>query len=137
MENSESTLDKRKNGIYYTPEKLAKYLAEPLIDGSTMRVFDPAYGEGALLLAAESIFKEKFVTNETLELFGTDIHPINGLLSHLPEANLKQQDFFNLEYNLKFDTILSNPPYVRHQSQSRELIKEYRKRFDELQFLSN
>ncbi len=128
---------KRRNGIYYTPEKLAKYLAEPLISSTIKSVFDPAYGEGALLLAAESIFKEKFETKVTLELFGSDIHPVNGLLSHLPEANLKQQDFFNLENDLKFDVILSNPPYVRHQSQSRELIKEYRERLHDLQFLSN
>lgn len=133
----EEVVDKRKNGIYYTPEKLAKYLAAPLIDGSHMRIFDPAYGEGSLLLAAESIFKEKFESKGTLELFGTDIHPVNGLLSHLPKANLKQQDFFNLEYDLLFDTILSNPPYVRHQSQSRELIKEYREKLDYLRFLSN
>lgn len=130
-------IDKRKNGIYYTPEKLAKFLADPLIDSSHMRIFDPAYGEGSLLLAAESIFKKKFESKGSIELFGTDIHPVNGLLSHLPEANLKQQDFFNLEYDLKFDTILSNPPYVRHQSQSRELIKEYREKLDCLQFLSN
>jgi adenine-specific DNA methylase len=137
MENSEKCIDKRKNGIYYTPEKLAKYLAEPLINISTKSVFDPAYGEGALLLAAESIYKQKVGSEATLQLFGSDIHPVNGLLSHFPEANLWQQDFFNLENDQKFDTILSNPPYVRHQNQSRGLIREYRERFVDLQFLSN
>jgi adenine-specific DNA methylase len=132
-----NVIDKRKNGIYYTPEKLAKFLAEPLITPDTKLVFDPAYGEGALLLAAESIYKKKVDSNASLELFGSDIHPVNGLLSHLPEANLKQQDFFNLEYDLMFDTILSNPPYVRHQSQSRELIKGYREKLNYLKFLSN
>ncbi|MEQ9403865.1 MAG: N-6 DNA methylase [Cyclobacteriaceae bacterium] len=130
-------IDKRKNGVYYTPENLAKYLAEPLINGTTKLVFDPAYGEGSLLLAAESIFKKKMIKNASIELFGSDIHPVNGLLTHLPKANLKQSDFFSLEDDLQFDIILSNPPYVRHQSQSKELIQSYRRKFDNLQFLSN
>lgn len=133
----EGKVDKRKNGIYYTPQKLAQYLADPLINGKNMRVFDPAYGEGSLLLATELIFKSKNKANSTLELFGCDIHPVNGLLTHLPKANLKQSDFFNVEDKSQFDVIISNPPYVRHQNQARDQINEYRKKHDSLKFLSN
>jgi len=107
----------KKNGIYYTPSILADYLVTPLIDQAQMSVFDPAYGEGALLLAAEKAYLSKFKTSPStmsLSMFGCDKRPVNGLLSHIPTANLFSQDFFQLNKSMKFDTILMNPPYVRH-----------------------
>jgi type I restriction-modification system DNA methylase subunit len=79
----------RKHGIYYTPSVLADYLAAPLITDAGVKILDPAYGEGALLLAAERQYHRKF-PNSSLHLFGCDIKPVNGLLRHLPEANLKK-----------------------------------------------
>lgn len=128
--------DKRENGIFYTPDGLAKYLARPLIKGKNLTVFDPAYGEGALLLASEAISNEGS-SSQKIQLFGCDIHPVNGLLTHLPAANLVEQDFFEYNREKKFDLILTNPPYVKHQSQQKELIERYRKNNPELSLLSN
>ena len=134
MENS--TPNKKENGIYYTPDALAAHLAKPLIKGEKQEVFDPAYGQGALLLAAESVLQQN-QTAQKLALYGCDIHPVNGLLEHLPAANLIQQDFFDYDRERKFDVILTNPPYVRHQNQVKESISRYRKNNPELSFLSN
>jgi len=117
---------RRKNGVYYTPHILAKHLADPLIDGSSVSVLDPSYGNGSLLLAAEEIFNEKSKRRSSIKLSGCDIHPVNGLLKHLPQANLIRSDFFEYDENEKFDLILTNPPYIRHQSQNQDLIKKYR-----------
>ncbi len=128
----------RRNGIYYTPELLARYLVAPLIGQKNLSVFDPAYGEGALLLAAESIFKEKQKnSNHKLDLFGCDIHPLNGLLEHLPQANLQQQDFFDYDDVRKHDVILTNPPYIRHQNQDKDWINALKRMCPQLSFLSN
>ncbi|WP_420320103.1 N-6 DNA methylase [Flagellimonas sp.] len=127
----------KKNGIYYTPEVLAKYLATPLINDTNELVFDPAYGEGALLLAAESIHEVISSNGSKLQLFGCDIHPVNGLLTHLPQANLKEIDFFDFSTANKYDTILTNPPYIRHQEQNKICIKKYKERIVELGQLSN
>ena len=134
MENS--VPNKKENGIYYTPDALAEHLAAPLIKGEKLEVFDPAYGQGSLLLAAESILRQNQPAQE-LALYGCDIHPVNGLLEHLPAANLIQQDFFDYDRERKFDVILTNPPYVRHQNQVKESISRYRKNNPELSFLSN
>ena len=61
MENSKR-IHIKSNGIYYTPKKIAEFLVKPLIKRTTQTIFDPAYGEGSLLLAAEKVYKEK-VTN--------------------------------------------------------------------------
>lgn len=125
----------RENGIYYTPNTLAEYLAEPLIDGENISILDPAYGEGSLLLAAESVFGLKASRNTKIDLFGCDIHPVNGLLQHLPQANLKELDFFDFPTENKFDVILTNPPYISRPNQKKDLVKEYRNKYEELDFL--
>ena len=127
---------KRKNGIYYTPTVLAEFLAEPLISYNEQTILDPAYGEGALLLAAEKIFNKKNIGN-SIHLHGCDTKPVNGLLEHLPAANLLKIDFFDYPTEKKFQTILMNPPYVRHHIQNEKRINIYRASHDELKVLNN
>ena len=123
------TYYKRHNGIYYTPPELAEFLSKPLITAENLTVFDPAYGGGALLLAAEKIFRERFnVSNENCNLFGCDKMPANGLLKHLPTSNLIEQDFFSFSYTEKFDIVLMNPPYVRHHHMGAEKIRVFQER---------
>ena len=125
---NDQIVNNRLNGIYYTPTGLAGFLVKPLIDRSNLYIFDPAYGEGSLLLAAEKIFNEKIgLHNGNLNLFGCDIHPVNGLLEHLPSSDLLALDFFEYPLENKFDVILMNPPYVRHHLIGREKIKVYQK----------
>ena len=123
----EGVSEHRKNGVYYTPSELADCLAEPLIDRCDLVVFDPAYGEGSLLLAAEKVYRNNFATpnNRNLQLFGCDIVPINGLLNHLPDSHLAALDFFEYPDGKKFDVILMNPPYVRHHYLPNDSITKY------------
>lgn len=127
---------KKKNGIYYTPKSLADYLVRPMLNKGYNSFFDPAYGDGALLLAAE---RNQRKNNESVDisLFGCDIHPVNGLLTHLPEANLIESNFFEFDSCNKFDAVLTNPPYIRHQEQDKTKIKAFKKSIEELQELSN
>jgi len=126
----------KKNGVYYTPSSLAEYLAEPLINKDSINILDPSYGEGALLLAAERIFQKKNKRALAKNLFGCDTKPVNGLLKHLPEANLQQIDFFDFGNDKKFQTILMNPPYVRQQIQNEKSIEKYRKKYPELKIVN-
>jgi len=128
----------RENGIYYTPEALAEHLASPLIVKSGISLLDPAYGEGSLLLAAEKIYSQKISSKRSgLHLFGCDTKPVNGLLKHLPEANLKKINFFDYPIENKFSVILMNPPYVRHHLLDSSLIKKIKEHFPKTKVLSN
>ena len=131
-----NSISKKDNGIYYTPVGLALHLARPLISGKKLSVFDPAYGEGSLLLASEYLAQHEN-TIENLSLYGCDLHPVNGLLQHLPIANLIQKDFFEYNQPRKFDVVLTNPPYIRHQKQEKKVIRLHRANIPELSFLSN
>lgn len=126
----------KENGVYYTPPALADFLVKPLMKNMNQKILDPSYGEGALLLAAERFINKKKKYSD-IHLFGCDIQPVNGLLKHLPEANLKEIDFFAFVSETLFQTILMNPPYVRHHIQDLEKIKLYRTIFPKLSILNN
>lgn len=118
----------KHNGVYYTPIELAHFLARPLIRRANLKVFDPAYGEGALLLAAERVFIQKgYSSSYSIELYGCDKIPKNGLLKHLPSRHLLKLDFFKYPLNKKYDLILMNPPYVRHHIISDKKRRDYKK----------
>ena len=123
----------KHNGVYYTPIKLAHFLAKPLIRATDLTVFDPAYGEGALLLAAEQIFSQKRNSRSfVLQLYGCDKAPKNGYLKHLPSHHLLKLDFFEYSLEKKFDLVLMNPPYVRHHIMSDRRRRECQKIVDEI-----
>lgn len=129
--------ERKKNGVYYTPNDLADFLAKELLSNKKLSVFDPSYGGGSLLLAAEKVFKNFNNSKRNLKLFGADINPVNGLLKHLPSANLVQKNFFDYSNDQKFDVILTNPPYVKHQSIDKSILQLYKKNIEQLSELKN
>lgn len=115
----------RKNGVYYTPSLLAWTLVEPLITDPNLRIIDPAYGDGALILAAEQALREKHQSKKRSNLFGCDLSPLSDRTQHLPVSNLVKCDFFDYEVNRKYDVVLMNPPYVRHHYLHKDKVNHY------------
>lgn len=115
----------RKNGVYYTPSILARTLVEPIVESPNQKILDPAYGDGALLLAAEQILREKYQSRKKRNLFGCDVSPIGTRTRHLPASNLSKGDFFDFPMSNQFDLIVMNPPYVRHHYLNKETAKTY------------
>lgn len=113
----------KNNGIFYTPPELAEFVSNLAISSPTLRILDPCYGEGALLLAAQKRLLELNSKSPRKQLYGYDIAPpkedgknINPQGS-LSQKNLKERDFFlenDKDLKVKFDVILMNPPFVRH-----------------------
>lgn len=117
--------DVRKNGVYYTPALLARTLVEPLITNPNLRIIDPAYGDGALILAAEQVLMEKYQSRKRRNLFGCDLSPLSDRTQHLLVSNLVKCDFFDYEMKDKFDIVLMNPPYVRHHYLHKDKVSHY------------
>ena len=65
-----------------------------------IKIFDPAYGDGALLKAAVEISKEKKLN---VDIFGCDINPP---LEELYGKKLLKCDFFESNLQQKFDVVL-------------------------------
>lgn len=131
-----SRVNKMKHGIYYTPSDLAEYLVDSILKEDDVTVFDPSYGAGALLSAASKI-RESHDNNKELNLFGCDIHKSIVTDNSLSNAFLIETDFFEFNPETRFDLILTNPPYVKHQNQDKKHIAELKKLYPELKILSN
>ncbi len=98
-----------KFGAYYTPKYLASFLARWAVRSPSDSVLDPACGDGAILEEASTITKK---------LTGIDIDQAacRKLQTTLPCTKVVNQDFFNVKSQLgKFDSIVSNPPFIRYQ----------------------
>lgn len=129
---------KKSAGIVYTPLELARFLADQAFDAlgpePSIRVLDPACGDGELLLAAAEAARTRGIAIEALVGYDTDeeaIRVAQGRLEGQPNVELYCEDFLELVANangqrglfargdvaqLEFDLVISNPPYVRTQT---------------------
>ncbi|MDY6868559.1 MAG: N-6 DNA methylase [Chloroflexota bacterium] len=136
--------EKRKEaGIHYTPTRLADFVAEQILAGTTLpsskklRVMDPAVGNGQLLLSLAEHLLAVGTSDFEVSGFDTSSIAIESASSRL-EANfptikleLACDDFLefvltnyapNGQYSLfasappePCDLVIANPPYVRTQ----------------------
>ncbi len=118
-------IEKRKNGIYYTPSSLATRLVEPLLmDCRPASVLDPACGSGSLLSAALKRLRKEHGRLKP-KIYGCDIAPDYDELQQLQPEQIWKSDFLSQKFNQSFDLVLMNPPYVRHHAIPYELKEAY------------
>jgi hypothetical protein len=115
-------LDRKKNGIFYTPTRATQILANWAIQTRDDSVLEPSFGGcGFLAAVLDRLEALGGVLPENL-LCGADVDPdafvfLAKLLSgNFPDARFLQSDFLKLT-NLDFPTrefsvVIGNPPYV-------------------------
>jgi adenine-specific DNA methylase len=114
---------RKARGAFFTPEEIARFLADWAIRAPSDRVLEPSCGEAVFLLAAARRFAAlgaKPVPWDRLE--GIDIHEESVAFAkrELAGAGVAAQfrvgDFFDFRPEARFDAVIGNPPYVRYQS---------------------
>ena len=144
---------RKQTGAHYTPELLAKFVATQIVNSwigrpNNIKIFDPAVGDGELLLALIKQLHQKQFYSFEVSGFDTDQNAIfeatRRINSKFPSINinLKCQDFlsyildnynifdlFNQSSETKYDLIISNPPYVRTQVMGADRAQEISKQF--------
>lgn len=109
--------DEKLRGGYYTPEPLARFVAE-WVSLAGPRLLEPSCGDGAILrfLAASN-------SAVGIELFSEEAQAARNRTG----AEVVEGDFFEWftdEYHATFDGVAGNPPYIRFGSWE----EEYRSR---------
>ncbi|WP_438944084.1 Eco57I restriction-modification methylase domain-containing protein [Nocardia blacklockiae] len=116
---------RKRHGRHYTPERLARFLAERVaehvVDRDELRVLDPACGDGELLLAMREVLARRF-PRTTVRLTGFDLDAdavrVARRRASGPGIEWHAEDFLCAAEELasgSFDAMITNPPYVRTQ----------------------
>lgn len=132
-------LARKQNGIHYTPERFAKFLAQQiwqqvrLNDQNTVRILDPACGDGRLLKAMVDQNPNDICIHVTgVETDADAASLARRALEPLVETTIQHDDFLDSVCDIEdpeFDIIITNPPYVRIQNLGRKKTEQLRDRF--------
>ena len=128
---------KKATGSHYTPAILARFVAGKILaafskrKGKTLRIMDPAVGDGELLEALLDLLLPVLPKGVQAVVYGFDTSPeaVNLAEERLAKysdvgIHLEVQDFVELlagratlfgKVIEEFDIVISNPPYVRTQ----------------------
>jgi hypothetical protein len=113
----------REKGQFWTPLWVAEAMVAYLLARGIRRVFDPAAGAGAFLLAAKKLSRERGIP---LALSGAEIDPAALMEAErrgLTPDDLKGvriRDFLLDAPEEAREGIVANPPYIRHHRIPRE-----------------
>ena len=114
----------KRNGVHYTPERLADFLACQLCQQlkgvrGTISILDPACGDGGLLAAILKQFSPRVIRRLRLVGYETDKSAARQARSRLSTSaasvKIHSADFLDSKIKPEFDAVISNPPYVRTQ----------------------
>ena len=111
--------DKLRGG-YYTPKKIAKYIAEWAVRSSTDTVLEPSCGDGCFLDVACARLSELGCPAESLssQILGIELDSCEARKAARYQATVINKDYFTYyrEHDAYYDVIVGNPPFIRSQS---------------------
>ena len=96
-------------GQVFTKEIVADYMASLFTLKEDAVFLDPCFGGGAFLSALNRIGKTKVTGYEI------DSHLFSLATDRYPQYALKKTDFLQAPSHKKYDGIIMNPPYIRHE----------------------
>lgn len=131
--------DQKLNGAYFTPSYVVDFIIEEILPQENETNLDPSCGCGAFLIGLVDYYKQHFgkSVKEVIRenIFGSDILDYNIRRAKLAltiyalqnneilqeeDFNLWHQDSLRANWEMRFDNIIGNPPYVKFQDLSDE-----------------
>lgn len=113
---------RKARGAFFTPPELCDFVAEWAVRSPCDRVLEPSCGEAAFLLAMGQRLRALGVTGTAAgQLSGVEIHEPSArqalalLTSEGFDAAITAADFFDLDAEAAYDSVVGNPPYIRYQ----------------------
>lgn len=123
-------LDRKRNGIFYTPQKATSILCNWAIRSAHDYVLEPSFGGCGFLASSQERLSYLDCRQPENNLFGCDIDPkaFEYLSQTVKPRDLVQryllQDFLTLtpaSFSVpSFNAVIGNPPYVSHHTMSLE-----------------
>ena len=117
-------------GGYYTPEKIAEFIATWAIRTKNDEILEPSCGDGSFISAIADRLHKMGASNQSIKhnVTGVELDKVEASKASQYRPNVVQSDFFTyyqkcIDGEKKFDVIVGNPPFIRYQN----FEEEYRK----------
>lgn len=127
----------KKGGEFYTPRSVVRMMVEIAQPQEGQRVYDPCSGSGGMLIHANSYVEEHGGNPRNLSLFGQEdnggvwsISKMNMILHGIADADLRNGDTLGEPLHIeggelmRFDRVLSNPPFSQNYGSLDEKTKD-------------
>ncbi|WP_206169395.1 HsdM family class I SAM-dependent methyltransferase [Variovorax gossypii] len=118
---------RKERGAFFTPDEITRFIAHWAIRKADDLVMEPSAGDAAFLVAAVDRLRELAPGSDAQPIVdGVEIHAHSAkvarqrVLDAGGQANVRQSDFFAIEPEPVYDTVIGNPPYIRYQDFSGE-----------------
>jgi len=121
-----------KAGEFYTPKQVSKLLAKIVsIDKTELRnVYDPCCGSASLLLAVAKEIEVKNFYGQELNQSTYNLASMNMIIHNVNyhDFDIRQGDSLETpqHIDMKFEAVLSNPPFSSHWSSSKDFLEDSR-----------
>ena len=131
--------DRKVNGAFFTPEFIIDFIIKEISPLESDKNLDPSCGSGAFLVGLVDYYKQTYKKSVKKiikeNIYGSDILDynirraklilviyalLNNEILEEEDFNLYQQDSLNARWELKFENIVGNPPYVKFQDLAAE-----------------
>jgi len=118
---------RKERGAFFTPDEITRFIAHWAIRKADDLVMEPSAGDAAFLVAAVARLRELATDCDAPPVVdGVEIHAHSAkvarqrVLEAGGKANVRHSDFFAIEPEPVYDTVIGNPPYIRYQDFSGE-----------------
>lgn len=118
---------RKERGAFFTPDEITRFVTNWAIRKPDDQVMEPSAGDAAFLVAAVTRLREltpDMDARPTVD--GVEIHAHSARVANQRvreaggKAKIRHSDFFTVEPEPVYDTVIGNPPYIRYQDFSGE-----------------
>ena len=118
---------RKERGAFFTPDEITRFVAHWAIRAPGDQVLEPSAGDAAFLVAAVDRLRALTPGKASCPTVdGVEIHAHSARVAHQRvrlaggNARIRHSDFFTVEPEPVYDTVIGNPPYIRYQDFSGE-----------------
>ena len=120
--------EKKKNGIYFTPNDIIKLTIENIIEykKNIKTILEPSCGSCEFINYINKTFKNTIING--IEFNKTIYESIKDIKSDINNINIIESNYLDYNDGILYDLIIGNPPY--YVMKKKDIDKKYSKYYD-------